>query len=131
MSKKSKKNPTETELEILQILWQYGPSTVKFINEKQNESKVVGYTTTLKIMQIMSKKGMLKVDKESRQHVYTPTISEKETQTKLLDRFLSVAFSGSATKLVLQALGDHNPSQEELAEIKKLIQDIENQSKDS
>lgn len=128
MSKKSNYNPTEAELEILQLLWEYGPSTVRFINEKQNEIKEVGYTTTLKIMQIMSEKNMLSVNKEKRQHIYTPTVDELETKNKLLDGFLKKTFSGSATKLVMQALGNHKPSKKELDEIKKLINDIENNS---
>lgn len=134
MSLKSKYNPTESELEILQLLWQYGPSTVRFINEKQNEEKGlnagktgVGYTTTLKIMQIMAEKGMLKVNKESRQHIYTPNIDEEKTKSKLLDGFLKKTFEGSAMKMVMQALGNHKPCKEELEEIKKLINDIENQ----
>ncbi len=123
-----KYNPTETELEILQILWKSGPSTVRFINDKQNENKEVGYTTTLKIMQIMAEKGVLKVNKDSRQHIYTPALDEEETKNKLLDGFLKKTFSGSAMKMVMQALGNHNPSQQELDEIKNLINEIENQS---
>lgn len=128
MSLKSKNNPTESELEILQLLWINGPSTVRFINEKQNEVKEVGYTTSLKIMQIMAEKGMLEVNKESRKHVYTPTLDENETKSKLLDGFLKKTFSGSAMKMVMQALGNHKPSKEELIEIKNLINDIENPS---
>jgi len=130
MSLKSKYNPTESELEILQLLWEYGPSTVRFINEKQSLKKEAGYTTTLKIMQIMAEKGMLSVNKESRQHIYTPTIDEEETKGKLLDGFLKKTFSGSAKKMVMQALGNHNPSREELDEIKSLINEIENKSKE-
>jgi len=121
-----KNQPTEAELEILQILWQDGPSTVKYVNEKQNSAKEVGYTTTLKIMQIMADKGMLNVNKESKQHIYSHTIDEVETKSLLLDGFVKKAFAGSAMKLVMQALGNHNPSKEELNEIKKLIQSIEN-----
>jgi len=128
MSENKKYQPTESELEILQILWFYGPSTVKFINEKQNEDKEVGYTTTLKIMQIMAEKGMLYVNKESKQHIYTPTLDETETQGKLLDGFVKKAFAGSAMKLVMQALGNHKPSKEELQEIKNMIQNLENKS---
>jgi predicted transcriptional regulator len=138
MSFKSRNNPTEAELEILQLLWEYGPSTVRFINEKQNEEKnlpaeqsgkaIVGYTTTLKVMQIMTEKGMLSVNKESRQHIYTPTLDENETKGKLLDGFLKKTFSGSAMKMVMQALGNHKPSKEELDEIKTLIEKIEHQS---
>lgn len=128
MSLKSRNNPTEAELEILQLLWHYGPSTVRFINEKQNEDKDVGYTTTLKVMQIMAEKGMLSVNKESRQHIYSPTLDENETKGKLLDGFLKKTFSGSAMKMVMQALGNHKPSKEELEEIKTLIEQIEHQS---
>lgn len=126
MNKSKKYQPTEAELEILQILWQYGPSTVKFINEKQNEEKDAGYTTTLKIMQIMAEKGMLEVDKGSKQHVYSPTLDENETKGKLIDGFVKRTFEGSAMKLVMQALGNHKPSKEELHEIKALIKSIEN-----
>lgn len=129
MSLKSKYNPTESELEILQLLWKNGPSTVRFLNEKQNEVKEVGYTTTLKIMQIMVEKGTLDVNKESRQHIYTPAVDEDETKGKLLDGFLKKTFSGSAMKMVMQALGNHKPSKEELDEIKNLIKEIENKSK--
>ena len=128
MSEVKKYQPTESELEILQILWFNGPSTVKFINDKQNEDKEVGYTTTLKIMQIMAEKGMLKVNKESKQHIYTPTLDETETQRKLIDGFVKRAFAGSAMKLVMQALGNHKPTKDELEEIKKMIQNIENKT---
>jgi len=130
-----KYNPTETELEILQLLWESGPSTVRFINDKQNENidlsagkTGVGYTTTLKIMQIMAEKGVLTVNKDNRQHIYTPALDEEETKSKLLDGFLKKTFSGSAMKMVMQALGNHKPSQQELNEIKNLINEIENQS---
>jgi len=118
MSKEKKYNPTETEFEILQILWSNGPSTVRFVNDKQNEEKEVGYTTTLKIMQIMAEKGILEVDKANKQHIYNPTLKESETKEMLLDGFVKKAFAGSAMNLVMQALGNHNPSKEELNEKK-------------
>ena len=126
MSENKKYQPTESELEILQISWLHGPSTVKFINEKQNEEKEVGYTTTLKIMQIMAEKNMLVVNKENKQHIYTPALDEDVTKGKLLDGFVKKTFSGSAMKLVMQALGNHKPSKEELQEIKKIIKNLEN-----
>lgn len=128
MSLKNKINPTESELEILQILWEFGPSSVRFINDKQNEKKEVGYTTTLKIMQIMVDKKILDVNKDNRQHVYSSAIDESETKSNLLDGFLKKTFSGSAMKMVMQALGNHNPSQDELEEIKNLINEIENKN---
>ena len=121
-----KYQPTESELEILQLLWVHGPSTVRFINDKQNEEKVVGYTTTLKIMQIMAEKGMLDVNKTSKQHIYSPSLDESETKGKLLEGFIDKTFAGSAMKLVMQALGNHNPSKQEIKEIKNLIRKIEN-----
>lgn len=128
MSENKKYQPTESELEILQILWLHGPSTVKFINEKQNEEKEVGYTTTLKIMQIMAEKNMLAVNKENKQHIYTPALDEDVTKGKLLDGFVKKTFSGSAMKLVVQALGNHKPSKEELQEIKEIIKNLENKT---
>jgi predicted transcriptional regulator len=120
-----KQRPTESELEILQILWQFGPSSVRFVNEKLNEERKVGYTTTLKLMQIMADKGLAERDTKSRTHIYNAAMNEKETQGFLLKEFVDNAFRGSAKKLVLQALGNHSTTPEELAEIKALIAQIE------
>lgn len=117
--------PTETELEILQILWQDGPSSVRAVNDKLNEKKPVGYTTTLKMMQIMFDKGLLNRAKENRGHIYTPVFNQDETQSLLLDKILETAFGGSALKLVMQTLGNHNPSKDELDKIRKYIDQIE------
>lgn len=117
--------PTNSELQILQILWREGQATVRNINDELNKQKRVGYTTTLKIMQIMNKKSLLKRIKEGRTHVYIPIVKEEETQKFLLDNFLLSAFSGSAGKLVMQALGNHKSSKDELEQIKRLINKIE------
>lgn len=117
--------PTETELEILQILWEHGPRTVRFVNEKQNETKAVGYTTTLKIMQIMAEKNLIAADKSNRSHVYQPLLTEEATQQQLLGKFLDTAFRGSALKLVLQALGNHRASEAELNQIRDLLDKLE------
>ncbi len=122
--------PTEAELEILQILWKQGASTVKTVNQELNrlrpaEAKSIGYTTTLKMMQVMLEKGMLSRDSSQRQHVYQADLSEDATQKNLIDRLLETAFGGSALKLVMQALGNKRTSQAELAEIKKMIDQIE------
>ncbi|MEZ5039140.1 MAG: BlaI/MecI/CopY family transcriptional regulator [Saprospiraceae bacterium] len=114
--------PTESELSILQILWENGPSTVRFVNDQLNNDREVGYTTTLKLMQIMSEKGLVVRNTDSRTHIYTPAISEHETQRSLLDKFVDTAFRGSAVKLVLQALGQHRASKEELEAIKAIIE---------
>jgi BlaI family transcriptional regulator, penicillinase repressor len=121
--------PTDAELEILQVLWENGPSTVRFINDKLNEKKNVGYTTTLKIMQIMNDKGILTRRKKERTHVYTPVLKEVETQSILIDKLLRIAFSGSASKLIMQALGGKKTSADELKKIKELIANLEKNQK--
>jgi BlaI family transcriptional regulator, penicillinase repressor len=117
--------PTETELEILQILWQNGPSTVRFVNEAQNTTKETGYTTTLKLLQIMHEKNLVSRDEESRSHVYQAAVTEEETQQHLLGRFLDTTFRGSAMKLVMQALGNHTTTPEELDQIRTLLNQLE------
>ena len=117
--------PTDSELEILRIIWQHGPSSVRFINDELNENKKVGYTTTLKLMQIMNEKGLLDREEQGRMHIYRATLKAEETQKQLLDRFVETAFGGSAMKLVMQALGKHPTTPEELNELKKLIHKIE------
>ena len=119
--------PTESELEILQVLWEYGPQSVRFVYENISKSKDTGYTTTLKIMQLMLDKDLLARDTSSRSHIYSAKISQDKTQNQLLNRFINKTFRGSASKLVMQALGSHQPSSEELQKIKNLIDQIEKQ----
>jgi len=121
------KYPTESELGILQLLWENGPSTVRFVNDKLNEIKEVGYTTTLKLMQIMLAKEWVSRDTEGKKHVYTAKVQKENIQNKLLDRFVEATFKGSAQQLVMQLLGNKKSSKEELDEIKALIEKIENQ----
>ncbi|TNE62590.1 MAG: BlaI/MecI/CopY family transcriptional regulator [Bacteroidetes bacterium] len=136
--------PTESELEILQLLWELGPSTVRAVNERLNDPqnpprnsrrsagahREVGYTTTLKLMQIMHEKGLVTREEDGRTHIYTALVSERDTQSALLQQFVDTAYRGSAMKLVLQALGNHDASQDEIDEIKLLIAQLEkNQSK--
>ena len=113
--------PTESELEILQVLWAKGPSTVRQVNEHLSQTRDIGYTTTLKLMQIMHEKGLLSRTEEGRYHVYQALIGEEETQQHLLDRFVDTAFRGSAMKLVMQALGNSKATPRELEELQKLI----------
>lgn len=129
MTKKSHIKPTGAELEILKILWENGPGTVRFVNEKLNETKPVGYTTTLKIMQIMAEKGILNRNTDLRTHVYHSNVKEEDTQRQLLDKLLDTAFGGSAQKLVMQALGNHKSSKKELEEIKRFIEQLEKDQK--
>lgn len=122
--------PTESELEILQILWEHGASTVRFVNDFLNEKrtsgqKEIGYTTTLKLMQLMHEKGLASRNEESRTHIYEAKVQEGEMQKALLEKFVDKTFRGSAMKMVMQALGNHKTSREELDEIKALISKIE------
>jgi predicted transcriptional regulator len=117
--------PTDSELEILSILWENGPCTVRTVNEKMSRNKNVGYTTTLKLMQIMNEKGIVGRDMEGRTHTYYAIARQEDAQVRMLDRLLETAFGGSASKLVLQALGNHKTSEEELKEIKALIHKLE------
>lgn len=117
--------PTDSELEILQVLWANGPSTVRQVHDKLSQSREIGYTTALKLMQIMHEKGLLTRDEDNRSHTYTAAVDEEATQQSLLDRFVETAFRGSASKLVMQLLGQHKASKEELDEIKTLLNQID------
>lgn len=121
------KKPTDVELEILQILWQHGPSTVRFVNDELNKQRQneTGYTTTLKMLQLMTEKGLVSRNTSTRTHVYSSHISQEDTQKNLVNRLVDTAFGGSAMKLVMQALGNKKTSKKELAEIKKMIDDLE------
>ena len=125
MSKRRIPKPTESELEILKVLWEFGPSSVRFVNDEINKRKETGYTTTLKFMQIMLEKNLLTRNTETRSHIYEAAISQEETQRDLLGKFVNNVFGGSAMSLVMQALGDHNASKEELDQIKALIEKME------
>ena len=129
--KEQKHKPTAAELEILQIIWQNGPSTVKNINDLLNVKKEVGYTTTLKIMQIMAEKGLLSREKDGRSHIYNTVSKENETQSLLLEKMLATAFSGSASKLVMQAIGRNKTSKKEIEEIKDFIEKLERENNGS
>ncbi|HEY1167286.1 MAG TPA: BlaI/MecI/CopY family transcriptional regulator [Chitinophaga sp.] len=121
--------PTESELEILRVLWEKGPSTVREVHEILGQSKDAGYTTTLKLMQIMHEKGLLERDTSSKTHVYASAVSQENTQRQLLDKMIDTVFNGSASQLVLQALGNHKSSKEELEKIKQYLDEIEKQQK--
>jgi predicted transcriptional regulator len=114
--------PTRSELEILQVLWQHGPSTVRFVNDQLNEQKrEVNYTSTLKLMQIMVEKGILKRDESTMKHVYEPVQEEDKTKSFLLDRFVDSMFQGSASSLMMQLLGNKKTSKKELDKIRELL----------
>lgn len=117
--------PTESELEILSLIWSMKKATVREIHEKLAETKDTGYTTTLKTMQVMHAKGLLTRDEQNRTHVYFPAVDAQVTQKSLLNNFVSTAFGGSAKNLVMQALGQGNPSKEELNEIREFLDKLE------
>ncbi|NBL65121.1 BlaI/MecI/CopY family transcriptional regulator [Flavobacterium sp. NST-5] len=118
--------PTKSELEILQVLWKSGPSTVRFVNDQLNEQKrAVQYSSTLKLMQIMTEKGMLHCDKTSMKHIYSPAVEEKKAKGFLLDKFVDTMFNGSSTKLMMQLLGNKKASQEEINEIRNLLEKLD------
>jgi predicted transcriptional regulator len=124
--------PTEGELAILGVLWREGPATVRTVNERLNEAseRPIGYTTTLKLMQLMVGKGLVFRDTSQRSHLYAAAVAREKTQRKLLGRFIDATFGGSSKDLVLSALGQSDPSAEELAEIRRLIEQLENDRTD-
>ena len=125
MARHKTMRPTDRELVILRILWDNGPSTVRQVNEAMNKDEDTGYTTTLKLMQIMTEKGLLIRDQSDRQHVYKPTSTEERTQKQLVGDLLERAFCGSAEKLVMRALSARKVSAKELTRIKKLLDELE------
>lgn len=123
--------PTEAELAILRVLWERGPSTVRNVKEALDRSRPTGYTTALKLMQIMAEKGLLKRDERERTHVYRAAVSEGQTQRRLVRDLVDRVFGGSARGLVVQALAARPASAGELAEIRKLLDEIEQGGKPS
>lgn len=113
--------PTERELSILGILWELGSATVRQVNEAMDKDGTIGYTTTLKLMQIMTEKGLLLRDDSQFKHIYRPAISEERTQNQLVGDLLDKAFAGSAEKLVMRALSAKKVSAKELGKIKKIL----------
>lgn len=119
--------PTESELEILQVLWDRGLASVREVHEELSKTKEAGYTTTLKLMQIMHEKGLVKRDDSVKTHIYQPAVSREKTQKHLLGKMINTLFGGSTTQLVIQALGNHKASADELDEIQKLLNNLKNQ----
>jgi predicted transcriptional regulator len=113
--------PTDAELAILRVLWTRGPSTVRQVHETLADDRETGYTTTLKLMQIMAEKGLVTRDESARTHVYMSSVSEQQTQGQLVADLVDRAFGGSAAALVMRALSTRKPSAEELREIQRLI----------
>ena len=114
--------PTESELEILQVLWKMGQATVRDVHEELAKTKVSGYTTTLKLMQIMDEKGLVVRDTSSKTHVYRAAYTQEKAQSSALDKILSTVFEGSTSDLVIQALGHHKASKDEIDAIKNYLE---------
>jgi BlaI family transcriptional regulator, penicillinase repressor len=121
-----KTEPTKSELEILKVLWEHGPSTVRFVNEQLNATeRTVQYTGTLKLMQIMAEKGILKRDESNMNHVYKTALEEQKTKSFLLERFVDSLYNGSPSNLMMQLLGNKKTSKKELDAIKELIKKMD------
>jgi BlaI family penicillinase repressor len=116
--------PTDAELEVLNVLWRHGPSSVREVNEEVSKNREVVYTTTLKMMQVMTEKGFLRRDTSRRTHLYEAAISEDSIQRSVFDKMLQTVFRGSPLKLVVQALGHERTRPEDLEEIKRIIEDL-------
>ena len=121
--------PTDAELGILRVLWRRGPSTVRDVHEELSSENPTGYTTVLKLLQIMIEKGLVVRDEAQRAHVYEARLSEQRTQRQLLADLANRAFDGSAAKLVMQALSGRKSTSEELAEIRELLDQLEGETK--
>ncbi len=119
--------PTESELEILRILWERNTASVREVHEELLKTKEAGYTTTLKLMQIMHEKGLVGRDDSVKTHIYHPEVSREKTQKHLLGKMITTLFGGSPTELVLHALGNHKASPQELEEIQRLLNNLKKQ----
>ncbi len=117
--------PTAAELEILGVLWQTGPATVRRVHEVLEARKGAGYTTVLKTMQIMADKGLLGREESAKAHVYTPVLRQEDTQRQLVDDLLEKVFGGSASQLVMRALSGRRTSKKEMAEIRRMLDEYE------
>ena len=129
MPKRNLPRPTDAELAILRVLWERGASTVREVQEALHHSRGTGYTTALKLLQIMTEKGLVRRNDSARTHVYEAAVPEDETQRQLVGDLLERAFGGSAQQLVVQALSAKKASREELAEIRRLLDELERGAK--
>jgi len=122
---KQQKKPTDKELEILQVIWADGPSNVRHINEVLAAKTGIGYTTTLKLMQIMFEKGLLSRSKDGKSHIYSSEVSKDHAQGQIIDKLMNTVFNGSVKSLVMQALGNKKSSKKELDEIRAYLDKLE------
>ena len=124
MEKTKMIKPTEGELEILSVLWVMGSATVRNVHEEICKTKEAGYTTTLKLMQIMFEKGLVIRDSSSKTHIYQPAVSKETTQQQFVHKMINSLFAGSSAELVMQALGDNKPNTDELDKIQQFINQL-------
>jgi len=129
MSEKQTPRPTDAELAILNVLWERGPSTVRDVHEALSGTQATGYTTVLKLLQIMTEKGLVVRDEAQRAHIYEARYSEQKTQRQLLTDLVDRAFGGSPAKLVVQALSGRKATAEELSTIRELLESLEGEAK--
>ena len=129
MKKPNLPKPTDAEVAILRVLWQRGPSTVRDVWEQLSPAQGTGYTTVLKLLQIMFEKGLVTRDEKARSHIYAARLSEEKTQQQVMGHVLERVFAGSAPKLVMQALAVAKATPAELSEIRKLLDQMEGGSK--
>ena len=120
---------TDSELEILNVLWKQGACTVREVHEELAKNKDAGYTTTLKLMQIMNDKGLVERDATSKTHIYKAIVTQEQAQQNALDKIISTVFEGSTADLVIQALGNHRASNDEIDAIKKYLQQFDHDKK--
>lgn len=118
--------PTKSEMEVLQVLWQHGPQTVRFVHDTLNGQKdeQVQYTSTLKLMQVMTEKGMLERDETNMKHIYKPTLEEDKTKGAMLERFVDTMYNGSVSNMMMALLGNDKTSREELDKVKTLLNNM-------
>jgi len=129
MSKSQIPRPTDAELEILTVLWRNGESTVREIHEVINQRKPTVYTTVLKLLQIMTEKGLVERNEQNRAHIYRARLSQDETQQQIVNDLLLRAFNGSAAQLVMQVLATQRASADEMAQIRRMLRDAEAENK--
>lgn len=125
MARPARSEPTDAELAILRVLWEHGPLTVREVRDHLSDTRGTGYTTILKLMQIMFEKGLLRRDDSGHAHIYRAAVTRSRTQKKIITRVLDQVFDGSAQQLVLQALSARKSSPEELAEIRRMLDELQ------
>src|SRR5713101_7409752 len=129
MATEALQKPTASELQILRVLWARGPSTVREVHQALSEEKSMGYTTVLKLMQIMAEKGLVRRNEDQRAHVYQASAPQQETQRRMVGEMLDRVFSGTSTQLVMQALATKRASADELAQIRQMLDEFERGNK--